>query len=66
MTWEEMRYETDRATREGERARDRRAMLHARELELGRERPRTADRRYAERSMGWLTRVAQTAASWMA
>lgn len=66
MRWEEQRYEIDRITREGEMARDRRAMQHLRELQLSRERSRHADRRDPERSIGWLARAARAAASWMA
>ncbi len=66
MTWEGFRYEIDRSTREGEMARDRRAMRHLRELQVSRERSQHVDRRYVARSIGWLARAAQAAASWMA
>jgi hypothetical protein len=64
MLWEGMRHEADRATREGEMARDRHVMCHARELDIERDRRRDATR--AERGVRWLVRVAQAAASWLA
>lgn len=65
MTWEGMRYESDRAVREGEYARDRRAAQHRRELEVARERPERPPAP-APRVVGWLARAAQATTSWLA
>ncbi len=66
MLWEAMRCEADRSVREGEMARDRRALQHLRELQVSQEEPHDAGRHYVERSIGWLVRTAQMAASWLA
>lgn len=66
--WERWHAEIDLSLREAELSRARRDERHLRDLRLERERTsRRGDRhRRLERSIGWLARAAQTAASWIA
>lgn len=64
--YERNRAEIALSLREAELSRDHRLEQHLRELQLQRSYRRVADRRYLERSVGWLVRAAQVAASWIA
>lgn len=68
MMWEGWRAEIDLSVREAELSRVQREELHLRELRLDRRNGSraAAGRRYAARSVGWVMRAAQMAASWIA
>ena len=65
--WEVWREQIDHSVREADLSRSRKADVHLRELQIERsaDRRRQDDRRYVERSIGWLSRAAQAAAGWL-